>query len=73
MCLVLSSHLHQTKYPVQSTRKDPNKDPEEDPAEYLGVDDDDEEEEEEEEEASEEEKHLALADSTTLPPVDLFP
>ncbi|GJX47753.1 hypothetical protein Tco_0272943 [Tanacetum coccineum] len=49
-------------------------DPEEDPADG-GDDDDDEEEEEEEssEDEEEEEEHLAPADSTTLPAIDLVP
>ncbi|GKE59196.1 hypothetical protein Tco_1498381 [Tanacetum coccineum] len=54
--------------------EDPKKDPKEDPAEYpVDGGDDDEEEEEAFEEDEEEEEHLAPADSTTLPVVDLVP
>ncbi|GJV89529.1 hypothetical protein Tco_1533467 [Tanacetum coccineum] len=54
-------------------------DPEEDPAKYpadRGDDDDDDYYDEEEEafdEDDEEEEHLALADSTTLPAIDVVP
>nr|GEU35536.1 hypothetical protein [Tanacetum cinerariifolium] len=59
--------------------EDPEEDLEKDPSQYLVVvvvvddDDDNEEEEEEASEEDEEEEHLASADSTTLPPVDLVP
>ncbi|GJW90664.1 hypothetical protein Tco_0168217 [Tanacetum coccineum] len=51
---------------------DPEEDPEEDPADYPadgGVDDDNDDDNDEDEE----EEHLALADSTTSPVIDLVP
>ncbi|GJW35934.1 hypothetical protein Tco_0058854, partial [Tanacetum coccineum] len=57
------------------SKEDSEEDPEEDHAHYPadGVDDDDNDNDEEDEKDEEEEEHLAPADSTTLPVVDLVP
>ncbi|GKD41418.1 hypothetical protein Tco_1261625 [Tanacetum coccineum] len=51
--------------------EDPEEDPEEDPAEYPADGGDDDDDDDDEEDEDEEEEHLALADSTTLPAIDL--
>ncbi|GKA44554.1 hypothetical protein Tco_0737278 [Tanacetum coccineum] len=53
---------------------DPEEDPEEDPTDYpADGGDDDEEEEASEDDEDEESEHLALANSTALPAIDLVP